>query len=70
MGFRLRNICSDQADTSKGFLYLGIIQTVIGMVFLDDAVIIFADSEMPLSGSCCFNVREHCIIGNLRYAVI
>jgi len=33
----LRKIGSHQINGSKGFLYFGIIQTVIGMVFLDDA---------------------------------
>ena len=35
--FGLRKIGSHQINGSKGFLYFGIIQTVIGMVFLDDA---------------------------------
>nr|DAM20802.1 MAG TPA: hypothetical protein [Caudoviricetes sp.] len=37
MCFGLRKIGSHQINGSKGFLYFGIIQTVIGMVFLDDA---------------------------------
>nr|WP_181975764.1 hypothetical protein [Dorea formicigenerans] len=37
MCFGLRKIGSHQINGSKGFLYFGIIQTVIGMAFLDDA---------------------------------
>ena len=68
MCFGLRKIGSHQINGSKGFLYFGIIQTVIGMVFLDDAgsFLQFGDSSFGFLLFC----QEHCIIGNLRYAVI
>ena len=37
MCFGLRKIGGHQINSCKGFLNFGIIQAVIGMVFLDDA---------------------------------
>ena len=64
----MRKIGSHQINGSKGFVYFGIVQTVIGMVFLADAgsFLQFGGASFGILLFC----QEHCIIGNLRYAVI